>query len=131
MKLTRRTMMKLFAGTAAFPVLTAQTAPLKGKLKITAIHAMALRNIANNCLIRVQTDQGVTGYGEAGSSGPMARARIETMKAMLIGQDPLAIEKHFHNMSSLMHTYMAHIPTISGIDMALWISRGRSRGNPS
>jgi galactonate dehydratase len=130
MRISRRKMMKLFAGATAFPVLNAQTAPMKGKLKITAIDAMALRNIANNCLIRVQTDQGVTGYGEAGSSGPMARARIETMKGMLIGQDPLAIEKHFHNMSSLMHTYMAHIPTISGIDMALWDIAGKVTGQP-
>jgi galactonate dehydratase len=37
----------------------------------------------------------------------------------------LAIEVHFHNMTTLMHTYMAHIPTISGIDIALWDIAGK------
>ena len=78
---------------------TAMAAPLRNKVKITAVKAMALRDIAGNCLIRIDTDAGLTGYGEAGSTGPMARARIETMRTQLIGKDPLTIEVHFHNMS--------------------------------
>jgi galactonate dehydratase len=85
---------------------------------------------AGNCLIRIDTDSGLSGFGEAGATGPMARARIETMKSLLIGKDPLAIEVHFHNMTTLMHTYMAHIPTISGIDMALWDLAGKLLGAP-
>src|SRR5580693_5126175 len=100
------------------------------KIKITGISAMALNNIAGNCLIRVDTDSGLTGYGEAGATGPMARARIETMRQYLIGKDPLPIEVHFQNMTSLMRTYMAHIPTISGIDMALWDLAGKIIGAP-
>src|SRR5712692_11732046 len=73
------------------------------KVKITGISAMALNNIAGNCLIRVDTDSGLTGYGEAGATGPMARARLETMKPLLIGKDPLLIEVHFQNLTSLMH----------------------------
>jgi len=102
--------------------------PYHNKVKITAIQAMAIKT--GNCLIRVDTDAGLSGYGEAGATGPMARARIETMKPMLIGKDPLAIEQHFFNMSSLMHTYMAHIPTISGIDIALWDLAGKITGLP-
>jgi L-alanine-DL-glutamate epimerase-like enolase superfamily enzyme len=132
--MTRRDMLKIaLAAPVAgplFPRLAAQTAPYRGKLKITAIKAMAIKNIANNCLIKIETDQGVTGYGEAGSSGPMARGRIATMQGMLLGKDPLSIETHFHNMSSLMHTYIAHIPTISGIDMALWDIAGKVTGLP-
>ena len=58
----------------------------------------------------------------------MARARIDTMKQYLIGKDPLLIEVHFQNLTSLIHTYMAHIPTISGIDMALWDLAGKITG---
>jgi galactonate dehydratase len=126
--MTRRDLLRLgvaLPAGAAFPRLRALAAPLSNKVKITNIKAMALKNIAGNCLIKIETDAGVTGYGEAGSTGPMARARIETMKALLVGRDPLAIEVHFHNMSTLMHTYMAHIPTISGIDMALWDIAGK------
>src|SRR5216684_6469932 len=98
------------------------------KVKITGISAMALSNIAGNSLIRVDTDSGVTGYGEAGATGPMARARIETIKPLLLGKDPLEIEVHFQQMSSMMHTYMAHIPTISGIELALWDIAGKITG---
>jgi galactonate dehydratase len=100
------------------------------RVKITDVRAMAIRNIAGNCLIRIDTDSGLTGYGEAGATGPMARARIESMKTLLIGKDPLQIEVHFHNMTTLMHTYMAHIPTISGIDIALWDLAGKLLGAP-
>ena len=64
----------------------AMAAPLRNKVKITAVKAMALRDIAGNCLIRIDTDAGLTGYGEAGSTGPMARARIETMRTQLSGK---------------------------------------------
>jgi galactonate dehydratase len=114
----------LFAGYRAI------AAPNVNRVKITNVRAMAIRNIAGNCLIRIDTDSGLTGYGEAGATGPMARARIETMKSLLIGKDPLQIEVHFHNMTTLMHTYMAHIPTISGIDMALWDLAGKLLGAP-
>jgi L-alanine-DL-glutamate epimerase-like enolase superfamily enzyme len=108
----------------------AMAAPDLNRVKITDIRAMAIRNIAGNCLVRIDTDSALTGYGEAGATGPMARARIETMKEYLIGKDPLKIEVHFQNLTTLMHTYMAHIPTISGIDMALWDLAGKIIGAP-
>src|SRR5262245_27703466 len=113
-----------------FSKFRAMAAPFLNRVKITNIQAMAIRNIAGNCLIRVDTDGGLTGYGEAGATGPMACARIETMKNLLIGKDPLLIEVHFHNMTTLMHTYMAHIPTISGVDMRCGTSRARSSAHP-
>ena len=91
---------------------------------------MGIKTATGNCLIRVDADAGLTGYGEAGATGAMARARIKTMETLLVGKDPLAIEQHFHNMTSLMHTYMAHIPTISGIDLALWDLAGKITGLP-
>ena len=109
---TRRDVLRFGAGLVAASCLApyrALAAAEQSKVKITRIQAMAIRNIAGNCLIRIDTDQGLSGYGEAGATGPMARARIETMKNLLIGRDPLTIEVHFHNMTTLMHTYMAHI----------------------
>src|SRR5580704_489537 len=125
---TRRNLLRLAVALPAGSYLNhykALAAPHQGKVKITAIKAMALQNIAGNCLIRIDTDAGLTGYGEAGATGPMARGRIETMKPLQIGKDPLTIEVLFHQMTTLMHTYIAHIPTISGIDMALWDLAGK------
>src|SRR5438876_6716487 len=128
---TRRDLLRLALALPAGAFLQhykALAAPHQGKVKITDIKAMALKNIAGNCLIRIDTDAGITGYGEAGSSGPMARGRIQTMKPLLAGKDPLLIEVHFHQMTTLMHTYLAHIPSISGIDMALWYLAARFLG---
>ncbi len=110
----------------------ALAAPQRNKVKITAIKAMQVRGIAGNSLIRIETDQGLVGYGEAGATGPMARARIQqlTNQGMLLGQDPLAISRHFHEMTSRMFTYRPHIPTISGIDIALWDLAGKITGQP-
>src|SRR5581483_201581 len=131
--LTRRELMRLAVTLpigALFLRYRALAAPYRNQVKITGIKAMGMKDAAGNCLIRIDTDSGLTGYGEAGATGAMARARIETMKPLLIGQDPLAIERHFQNMTSLMHTYMAHIPTISGIDMALWDLAGKITARP-
>jgi L-alanine-DL-glutamate epimerase-like enolase superfamily enzyme len=131
--LSRRNLLRMAVAWPAaglFAGYRAMAAPNVNRVKITDVRAMAIRNIAGNCLIRIDTDSGLTGYGEAGATGPMARARIETMKTLLIGKDPLQIEVHFHNMTTLMHTYMAHIPTISGIDIALWDLAGKLLGAP-
>jgi galactonate dehydratase len=130
---SRRDLLRLAAllpSGVLFSRLRAATSPHLNRVKITNIRAMAIQNIAGNCLIRIDTDSGLIGYGEAGATGPMARARLETMKPLLIGKDPLTIEVHFDNLTSLMHTYMAHIPTISGIDIALWDLAGKITGLP-
>jgi L-alanine-DL-glutamate epimerase-like enolase superfamily enzyme len=131
--LSRRDLMRLAVALPAAGLFTRfrlLAEPHVNRVKIREIRALAIQNIAGNCLIRIDTDSGLTGYGEAGATGPMARARIETMRALLIGKDPLAIEVHFQNLTSLMHTYMAHIPTISGIDIALWDLAGKIIGAP-
>lgn len=107
----------------------AMAAPELKKVKITAIKALQLRHNGGNCLIKIETDAGLVGYGEAGATGQMARARIETVKQYLVGEDPLAIERHFHNLTFMRH-FVPHIPTISGIDTALWDLAGQILGAP-
>ena len=133
--MTRRTLLKILAAAPAaplFPSFGALAAPYVGKLKITAIKVLGLRRpvYTGYCLIKVETDGGLYGIGEAGSSAPMARALVQTMEPLLIGKDPLSIEKLFFEMTSLMHPYVAHIPTISGIDIALWDLAGKVLDRP-
>ena len=54
----------------------AMAAPSLNRVKITAIRAMAIHNVAGNCLIRIDTDSGLMGYGEAGATGPMGTRKI-------------------------------------------------------
>ena len=70
----------------------------RGMVKITAIKAMRLDD--GFCLIRIDTDAGVSGYGECGNNdGDLVRAAIHVHAAgggrlphlALVGKDPLAM----------------------------------------
>ncbi|MGO8788150.1 MAG: mandelate racemase/muconate lactonizing enzyme family protein [Terriglobia bacterium] len=108
----------------------ALAAPHVGMIKITAIKTLGLDNLGDGCLIRIETDAGLVGYGESGVTAKMARARIENIQGVLLGQDPLAIARHFHLMIDQQHPFMGNIPTISGIDIALWDLAGKILDEP-
>ncbi len=132
MKWTRRSLLKATLALPAGSYLTkyeALAAPQKLKVKIKDVKAMSVRF---GTLVKIETDAGLTGYGEAGTSGPVARSRIAQIRSLLINQDPLEIERLFLNMTSTVHSYggSPHIPTVSGIDMALWDLAGKIIGLP-
>lgn len=122
----------------------AMAAPFEGQVKITAIKAMQLDFQFDGCLIKIETDAGLVGYGETGTNAAMTRshlqhmlvgqfpgaARLEGGPAGLAGADPLAIEKHFYRMTSMQHPFLAPMGTISGIDIALWDLAGKITGQP-
>jgi galactonate dehydratase len=101
----------------------ALAAPLRGAVKITSIKALQLDCQFDGCLVRIETDAGVTGYGETGIDVRMTRALIPRLR--LLGADPLSIERHFQAMTGLIHPNRPNYPFISGIDIALWDLAGR------
>jgi L-alanine-DL-glutamate epimerase-like enolase superfamily enzyme len=128
---TRRDFLKIALAVPAGPWLTnfeAQAAPLLGAVKITAVKALQLDYQSDGCLVRIETDAGVTGYGETGVDARMARARIPQLR--LVGADPLSIERHFISMTGAIHPFLPSIPLISGIDIALWDLAGKLLGQP-
>jgi hypothetical protein len=108
----------------------AMAAPFAKLVKITAIKTMQIHSVNDGCPIRVESDAGLAGYGEAGISAKLARDRIELIAKGLIGEDPLAIERHFCTMSATQYPFMAHIPAVSGIDIAPWDLAGKIIGQP-
>src|SRR5580704_2998415 len=133
MKLSRRNLLQAALGMPAATWLLnyrAAAEPHAGQMKITKIKTMGLDNLGDGCLIRIETDAGIAGYGEAGLPAAAARARIEMMAPQLVGQDPLAIERHFYIMASTQYSFIANIPTVSGIDIALWDLAGKIIGLP-
>ena len=123
--ITRRGLMRAALALPAAGVLAPLqrlTAADAGKVLITDVK---IRPSATHTQVRVDTDAGVSGYGESGVTFPMMRAWLDIYKPLLVKQDPLAIGNHWHRMSTLMHTYMARIPALSGIDMALWDLAGK------
>jgi galactonate dehydratase len=102
----------------------------KKRLRITAIKVLQLKQHHGQSLVKVETDEGVYGIGEAGAVAQVVRAHLRDYEPMLLGQDPLEIEKHYQRLSSKMHSAMVHVPTISGIDIALWDLAGKVLGRP-
>lgn len=133
MNFTRRDLLKAAMGLPAGAYLStyrAWSAPFEKLVKITAIKALQLDNVGDGCLIKIETDAGVSGYGEAGANSKMARARLEQMERVWKGQDPLAIERLFYLMTAPQNPFIPHVGLISGIDIALWDLAGKIIGQP-
>ncbi len=91
----------------------------------------------NAAIIEITTDEGVTGVGEAdielGPVGAVPAAIDQGFKGLLIGENPLNIEKLWHKMyaSSLPWGRKGFaIVVISGIEIALWDIVGKIRNSP-
>ncbi len=104
-------------------------------MKITSITThvvnMGHRNIP---FVRVDTDDGIHGTGEAYSCGPdLATVKvIEDLGEWLRGRDPRDIEKLWHLMyaGSRFPGGMVLNAAISGIEHALWDITGKALGVP-
>lgn len=103
------------------------------RVHITAIKAFQLKGHGIQSIIKVETDAGVYGIGEAGLPAVIVQGYLDFMKDSLIGQDALAIEKCYADMIRMRAQWHAHWtqnPTISGIDMALWDIAGKIFNRP-
>lgn len=121
--------------TAAAPFLQAAQVGNRPSLKITDVKLHLIGAGGRNyCIVRVETDQGITGIGEAYSCGPDA-AIIEVVKdfrGWLIGQDPRNIE-HLYSMMVNFTRFPGGLvvnAAISGIEHALWDVAGKAAGLP-
>ena len=88
-------------------------------------------------LVEVETDEGVTGWGECFGPGPVAvanKAIVEGVLApMVLGKDPLAREAiwaHCYNMLRDHGQKGMPIQALSGLDIALWDIAGKVAGLP-
>jgi galactonate dehydratase len=110
--------------------------PVKGghAMRITAIETIQLEEFPNLLWVHVHTDQGLIGLGET-FFGPNAVAAYihETAAPRLLGQDPLAIDRHSR---TLLNNYLgfsgtgAEMRGASAIDIALWDVFGQATGQP-
>jgi D-galactarolactone cycloisomerase len=87
-------------------------------------------------LVRVDTDGGLTGWGEAFGHRifPATRAAIDTLLGpMCVGRDPSQILAQNDDLQRLLHGVGRNGPTmyaLSGIDIALWDLAGKVAGLP-
>lgn len=88
-------------------------------------------------IVRVQTDEGITGYGEAHpgrSPGAITSLIHSTIAPMLVGMqatDVVGAWQRVHRMQLSSHGLGAGAAlALSGIDMALWDIRGKAANMP-
>ena len=78
--------------------------------------------------VKVETDEGITGWGDS-TCGPLTVASmVEEFGQMLIGKDPSRIEEHWQNLYHHFFVRGGPIQTsaMSGIEMALWDIKGKT-----
>ena len=101
---------------------------------VTAIPASSSpRGQARNYVfVKIETDEGITGWGEA-TAGPLAVATmVDEFGEILIGKDPHRIEQHWQTLYHHFHVRggVVQLSAISGIEIALWDIKGQALGVP-
>jgi len=121
-------------------------------MKITNVEAIAVKQpdikmigdgSQDTVVIRVHTDEGITGISEVDSSPYVVKACVEAgeshmicrgLKDIIIGEDPFDVEKIWDKMYNEGFYYgrrSVGIHAMSGIDIALWDIMGKKLNMPS
>jgi L-alanine-DL-glutamate epimerase-like enolase superfamily enzyme len=109
-------------------------AAVKGKIKITDVKCMIIRGTWDWNLIKVETDSGLYGIGEAYWGWGVKDLVLNKMKDIIVGEDPLNVDKLYTKM--LMQSAGAGaiggvtMTAASGIEIALWDLCGRILQTP-
>jgi galactonate dehydratase len=113
--------------------------PSAPRLRVTGVKTFgvttdALPSDRPHIFVKLETDVGVVGWGEAtleGKAGAAIQA-VDDLSYAIIGQDPMQVEHHWQSM--YIHAFYRSGPVlgsaISGIDQALWDIRGKVLGKP-
>lgn len=99
-------------------------------MKITAVKTFLFHaNWRNWLLVKVETDEGLYGWGEASLEGYelAVQAAAKTMSAYFIGKDPLEIERHWNTVyrNSYWRPSLVIVSALAGIEIALWDIMGK------
>src|SRR6058998_1434080 len=105
------------------------------KLKITAIKPYPVWvGTRNQMLVKVETDQGIFGWGESGLSGreKAVAGAIEHYREFLIGRDAMQIGRIWQETYRSQYFEGGRVLTaaISAIDIALHDVKGKALGVP-
>jgi L-alanine-DL-glutamate epimerase-like enolase superfamily enzyme len=120
-------------------------------VKITNVEALYLRlpqiqarsdSSQDALIVKVSTDAGLVGWGEVDScpwvikaiiEAPMSHTLVTGLRQLLIGEDPLQIERLWQKMYRSTIYYGragAVVQAMAGIDLALWDLKGKALKMP-
>lgn len=120
-----------------------ETIVLRAKLKTPSKSAMGSTDAMTQVLIKVETSEGIEGYGETWTNFP-SWAYVERQATIQDGIKPLLIGRDVEDHVSLIHDIFRRLTrpmsqwgaramlyqALSGVDQALWDIRGKSAKLP-
>jgi len=137
--MNRRTLLSSAAGALALPALSAAVQQAaspyrRPKLKITGVRTAYINAHGPQIHIRIETDQGLVGQGEATDAAIGAGAIIKSWRRFLVGQDPLNVEAIWERIRTAGVFAGAqsgqYVAALSGLEIALWDLAGKALGLP-
>lgn len=109
-------------------------AALLRKVKITDVKCMIVRGTWDWNLIKVETDAGVYGVGEAYWGPGVKDMILRQFKPLVVGEDPLNVDRLYTKMLMRSGGYGAiggvTITAASGVEIALWDLAGKLLQTP-
>ena len=85
--------------------------------------------IGQNPVVRIVTDVGISGFGEAESSKPYLKPHVLFYRDLILGQDPTNVERVMLNIRRF-GGFKPWGSSVSAIEMALWDIAGKAAGVP-
>ena len=85
--------------------------------------------IGQNPVVRIVTDEGIDGYGEAENSKPYLKPHVLFYKQYLLGEDPTDVARVMLKIRR-MGSFKPWGSAVSAIEMALWDIAGKAAGLP-
>lgn len=103
-----------------------ETRKAHASIKITDLRCAI---IGRNPVVRIVTDQGISGYGEAESAKPYLKPMVLFYKDYVLGEDPTDVERVMLKIRRL-GAFKPWGSAVSAIEIALWDIAGQVAGVP-
>ncbi|MGY3544763.1 D-galactarolactone cycloisomerase [Bradyrhizobium sp. USDA 4472] len=107
---------------------------LEAKLSQAFAYSRAWYDTRTAMLVEIETDTGLTGWGECYGPARMTAAVVNNVASWLIGKDPLRTDVLWQTIYARLRDHGQKgvvIQGLSGIDIALWDIKGKHFGVPA
>src|SRR5215216_7609190 len=100
--------------------------PERASMKITNLKCTVL---GQTPLVRITTDEGISGLGPVESYKPYLAPHVGFYKQMIVGEDPTNVERVMRGIRN-MASFKPWGSAVSAIEIALWDIAGKAAGLP-
>jgi D-galactarolactone cycloisomerase len=107
---------------------------LEAKLSEPFAYSRAWYDTRSAMLVEIETDAGLTGWGECYGPARMTAAVVQSVAPWLLGEDPLRTDVLWQRIYARLRDHGQKgvvIQGLSGIDIALWDIKGKHFGVPA